>query len=365
MSIIHKVRIIIVLFSLFALSAIISCYTLSFNKETINSQIFEYNERELFKAWHTLYDKKYKIESVYGEERFLIFLDNIKSIRTQLMDPNKSFKIGLNAFSDQTLDELAVKYLDLSMHKFVKKKFLMHPELELLSLLDSSSNKPSFEPIDWRDADIFLPVRDQKDCGGCWAFASLGAIEALRKLKGKGNNNYLSVQQLIDCDSKEKGCKGGWPSMAYNYLGKNGSVLDSDYPYKALNDVCKSEVVSHNVVARIETSIDSCEEDECLTNGYQYKLLKNGPMATVIDAYNTLFFNYKSGIYSEECAEPNHAIILVGFGVDAKTKEEYWIIRNSWGSDWGMNGYGYVKHNPQNYLSCNINRYGFQPRIIE
>jgi len=153
--------------------------------------------------------------------------------------------------------------------------------------------------------------------------------------------------------------------MAYNYLGKTGLVLDSDYPYQAEIQTCKSDIVSHNVVAKIDTRIVSCEEEECLNKGYQYEILKNGPMATVIDAYNTLFFNYKSGIYNQECAEPNHAIILVGFGVESKTKEEYWIIRNSWSEDWGMNGYGYVKYDPQNYLSCNINRYGFQPKILE
>ena len=100
-----------------------------------------------------------------------------------------------------------------------------------------------------------------------------------------------------------------------------------------------------------------------MQNDKQYEFLLKGPVAVVIDAYNTLFFNYKSGYYSESCAEPNHAIILVGYGIDEKTNVEYWIIRNSWGESWGMEGYGYVKRNDSNNYSCNVNRYGYQPII--
>jgi cathepsin L len=188
-------------------------------------------------------------------------------------------------------------------------------------------------------------------------------MEAHFTLKSGNLNEYLSVQQLVDCDTKEKGCKGGWPSIAYNYIQKNGVVSDANYPYKASTNTCEDDTVSSSEKYKI-SKFASCEEEECNQNNFYNNLLQKGPFAVVIDAYNTEFFNYKSGIYNQSCAEPNHAIILVGYGIDKSSGEDYWIIRNSWNKSWGMNGYGYVKNDAANYYSCNINRYGFQPEVI-
>lgn len=293
-------------------------------------------------------------EKLPNLERKEILRENLKNFE-DFNSSGRSYKIGRSQFSDKTLEELAEKYLDMNMSSKIGLKFL-----------NSGSNNDPYDyyPIDWREEDIFLPARDQGECGACWAFASVGTVEALRA-KEFSIKKYLSPQQLIDCDSKDKGCKGGWPSIAYNYVANKGLVTEENYPYKAENDECKSEVVENESEVKIDGRFARCEEDECMQNDFQYNLLKNGPVTVVIDAYNTNFFNYKSGIYDESCAEPNHAIMLVGYGEDQSTGTKYWIIRNSWGSSWGMNGYGYIKFDLNNYYSCNINRYGFQPKIIE
>jgi KDEL-tailed cysteine endopeptidase len=311
--------------------------------------------------WYNTYRIRYQKQNENSWERYSVFQKNVQELMYHNYNSEKKYQVGLTQFTDQTLEELAEKYLDFDMGKKVGLGRFLKEKPRSLQSQDEEENK-NYSPIDYRDSDIFLPVRDQKECGGCWAFASAGAMEGLRA-QSLGVKKYLSVQQLIDCDTKEKGCKGGWPSIAYSYIKSNGIVSDEDYPFAGSNQSCDSQTVKSRTEGKI-SGINSCEEEECMSNDFQYNLLKNGPMAIVIDAYHTNFFNYKSGYYDEECSEPNHAIVLIGYGYDAKENIQYWIIRNSWGDSWGMNGYGYVKFDLNNYLSCNINRYGFQPKVI-
>jgi len=292
------------------------------------------NPEDLFKLFIKIYNKPYILETTEGKIRFEIFKQTLENVIKSGENKEKSYDLGLN--NKETNSEI---------NYFLKE-----------------TSSPKFSPIDWRDQDLFNEVRDQGDCGACWAFAVTGTMEAHFTLKTGIKNEYLSVQQLVDCDTKEKGCKGGWPSIAYNYIQKSGLVSDENYPYEAKTNTCKSDIVSSSNKYMI-SKFNSCEEDECNNNNFFNSLLQKGPFAVVIDAYNTEFFNYKSGIYNQSCAEPNHAIILVGYGKDEKTGEDYWIIRNSWSNSWGMNGYGYVKNDMNNYYSCNINRYAFQPEI--
>jgi KDEL-tailed cysteine endopeptidase len=300
--------------------------------------------------------------------RFFIFANNLKVIKEHNSKPDRFYDLGLTQFTDKSLEELSQKLLIKNILDFIKNnkrntKIVNSNETEFLEKLTFLSEK-AYDNIDWRQKDIFLPPRDQGQCGSCWAFASVGTIEALRSIKFN-KKEYLSVQQLLDCDTQDKACKGGWPSIAYSYISKNGGLVsEAKYPYKGNKDTCNSKVIE-NVSTSIDKSINECEEDECLKNDFQYNLLKNGPIAVSIDAYNTKFFNYVSGYYDEECGEPNHAVMLVGYGYDKENDVKYWIIRNSWGESWGMKGYGYVKYNVNNMKSCNLNRYGYQPIVLK
>lgn len=218
--------------------------------------------------------------------------------------------------------------------------------------------------IDWRDRGVLNEIRNQGDCGCCWAFSVVGTVEAMRNIKQGAIGNYLSVQQLVDCDSLDKGCKGGWAPNALSYIRRNGLVSENTYPYQERDSYCQSDIIPGNIDTKIEQSYERCDEEECNEGEFAFNLLKDGPVSVVIDAYNTRFYNYKSGYYDESCAEPNHAVILVGFGIDGNTGEKYFIIRNSWGKEWGIDGYGYVKHDVNNYWSCNLGRYAFQPKIL-
>ncbi len=342
-------------------------------------QVFNLDDEiELNSPQPSIDDFKIKFNKTYQPdedfERQINLFVNFNSFKINNKLRNKTYKVGITQFSDMLLDELADKYLDLDMiFKLTKTidKIDESYDIENSEITENKNEndklkflyeKTNYYNIDWRNQDIFLPVRNQGDCGACWAFATTGTIESHRAIKFN-LKKYLSPQQMVDCDSHEKGCKGGWPSIALNYAAKNGIVSDQSYPYHAANENCKSEVVESETEATIDSNFNSCEEEECMENDYQYKMLEKGPVAIVIDAYNTNFFNYKSGIYDEECGEPNHAIMLVGYGENSDG-EKYWIIRNSWGDSWGMNGYGYVKYDMDNNYSCNINRYGFQPNVL-
>ena len=338
----------------------------------------------LFTIFCTKFNKPYFSLSIsetnqISEEfinRFAIFSENIKNLIAHNSDPNRSFDVKLTQFTDMSKEEVAVQLLDFNLKKIPELKFLNDVPNQN-SISDSvvfnnyknnnnSINNSDSPFIDWRDKNILNPVRSQGDCGGCWAFSVVGTIEALQNIRNKRKNPYLSVQQLIDCDSLDKGCKGGWAPNALKYVARNGLVSESDYAYSEKSNACRSDLVSdpEKIQVRIDPSFIRCDEDECKQGEFNYNLLKNGPVSVVIDAYNTNFYNYKSGFYNEKCAEPNHAVVLVGFGYDEEKKFFYWIIRNSWGSDWGMDGYGYVKFDEHNYWSCNLGRYGFQPKIL-
>lgn len=310
--------------------------------------------KNMFTEYKNIFKKNYdEDENII---RFKIFKNNLQKIIYLNKKNEKSYKMGITQFTDLNLEELSEKYLKSNLINKSGLKFLENYKY-------SESSNDSFSPIDWREKNIFLPVRNQEDCGACWAFATVGTIEAHRAIKFN-KKTYLSPQQLVDCDTKEKGCKGGWPSIAYNYISTNGIISEKNYPYHAKNENCNDDIVKTQTESKIDSQFLRCEEDECLENSFQYNLLKDGPVTVVIDAYNTNFFNYKSGIYDESCGEPNHAVMLVGYGIDKTTNISYWIIRNSWGSTWGMEGYGYVKFDTKNMFSCNLNRYGYQPKVL-
>jgi C1A family cysteine protease len=281
-------------------------------------------------------------------DRYSAFVANYKNIQKH-NSGDRNYKIGYTPFTDIPLLRIKETYLS-DFTEYIKPKRITN--------LHSDTD---YEPIDWRDKDIFLTARDQKDCGGCWAFSVTGTIEAHRAIKGEAKS-YLSSQQLLDCDVKDKGCKGGWPGIAYEYIQSTGVVEDIYYPYLAETDQCDTSIIDSHPLYKID-SVLSCEEEDCNKDSFIYNLLKNGPVSVVIDAYHSNFVNYKSGYYDEDCGEPNHAIILVGYGYDKDKDIGYWIIRNSWSDKWGIEGYGYVKQNDANNWSCNVTRYGFQPII--
>jgi len=167
----------------------------------------------------------------------------------------------------------------------------------------------------------------------------------------------------MDCDSTNNGCNGGWYSNSLAYTQTNGFVLESDNPYaNKKNDVCKSSlnaIPSTKGLPEFESCTNMDPTNLC-TEEKVYTMLKKGPVAVAVDGTGQDMINYSTGIFNAKCEKMNHAVMLVGYGIDSISSQHYWVIRNSWGTGWGENGYIRILKNAANNLSCFITHSAFQ-----
>lgn len=203
---------------------------------------------------------------------------------------------------------------------------------------------------DWRTAGYVSAVPYQGACGSCWAIAALGALESAW-YKSKGAKLVASVQNVLDCAGTaygNSGCVGGAIQYAWDYIVANRAVnSEAFYPYVAVqNPVCKFNASEPQLAKMLRYYNVAARESSLLTAVTQI-----GPIAITIDASQTSFQLYSSGIYSEPAClttSPNHGVLLVGFGVDSASGVPFWLIRNSWGTGWGEAGYMRIVRNQNN-----------------
>ena len=176
-------------------------------------------------------------------------------------------------------------------------------------------------------------VKNQGQCGGCWAFSSIGAVESTWAIKH--NILYdLSEQQLIDCSNENHGCEGGSMDLAFEYMKNNSICNNISYPYTASDNMCQKDC---NGLFEIKDYVDINRNNiKSLM-----KAVSKTPVSVAIQANKRSFQLYQSGIYSDpDCGyNLDHGVLLVGYGYDKLYDLDYWIIKNSWGKSWGENGY--------------------------
>lgn len=289
----------------------------------------EYAEK--FDEWMVTHDKKYFDKNEYNM-RLQIFIDNLLYIEEKNMK-GLSYELGLNAFSDLTFEEFKSTYLITTPQNCSATNKKRRP-LEGVDLPVS---------IDWRTKGVITPVKNQGSCGSCWTFSTTGCLEAHHAIR-TGKLISLSEQQLVDCAQafKNHGCKGGLPSQAFEYIRYNkGLESEEDYPYRAHDETCHFEI--SKVAATVRDVFNITMDDE---EGIVEAVGTVGPVSIAYQVVKD-FMHYKSGIYSStECHnspdDVNHAVLAVGYNV-AHTGEKYWIVKNSWGTKFGMNGYFWIE----------------------
>lgn len=309
----------------------------------IMDKVMDYNVNDAFKIWHHIFKtNEYSAESNDYTTRFEIFKLKFEEIKLWNANENNNWKKGLNKFSDWTKDEFRNTYLN-NLEEHVQQPLggeVYYAAAGLINFDQLVPNSPvkQFTAINWSDKTG--SVDDQGKCGSCYAFATLNAIETSYFIK-TGTRVKLSRQQIVDCNPKTQGCNGGWASNVAVYAKVNGVMLESDYPYTGEQGDCKynSSKAGMNYI----TGISGHKQPEKkwtlkkYSPNYLYQQLKNGPVVVGIDGDS--LSDYKSGIFNPEgCLALNHAVLVTGFGFDS-LGTPYWIIKNSWGSSFGENGY--------------------------
>lgn len=215
--------------------------------------------------------------------------------------------------------------------------------------------------VDWRASGAVTPIRNQGTCGSCWAFSAAGALEGQHFLKTK-QLVPLSEQNLIDCSKKQNnhGCKGGLMSNAFQYVKENGGIdTERSYPYKGTNNnACMYDAKNSGATDRGFVIIPPGDEVKL-----QSAIATIGPIAIALDVSHNSFYLYKTGVYYEpNCSSTNlqHAVLVVGYGTD-KTGADYYIIKNSWGTRWGYNGYMKIARNRNNH--CGVASMAVYPLV--
>jgi len=287
------------------------------------------------------YSSNYGRRHISGEEYFRknIWIKNkemIDSHNEQFYKGLKSYTLAMNKFGDLMHHEFT-SMMNGYKRSSNKKKGITYIEPAHASIPDS---------VDWREEGIVTEVKDQGQCGSCWAFSATGAIEGAHA-RATGDLVSLSEQQLVDCSTEwgEAGCNGGDMDVAFEYVKENGGIdTEESYEYDAMDEQCHYS--PNNVGATVSGFVDITENDE---EALKSAIATQGPCSVGIQADNDDFMFYSGGVYrNSKCtaAGIDHGVLTVGYGDD--NGDEYWLVKNSWGEDWGDEGYIKIARNENN-----------------
>lgn len=297
------------------------------------------------------FGKSYKTKKEQAQRKE-IFMVNNKFVNDHNANPNNSYTLAVNQFADQTNKEFVAK-----RNGFNAASSPPSDSITNLFSLNPLATLPNF--INWTASGNVTPVKDQGQCGSCWAFSATGGLESVMSIK-TGKLPSLSEQNLMDCSGNygNQACNGGLMTSAYKYVIANKGIdTEASYPYTAMSGTtCMYSITNKGAACTNYTNIPSGNEA-----ALQQAIVQR-PVCVAIDASKRTFQLYSSGVYNEpSCSTTalDHGVLAVGYGTQAG--KQYYIVKNSWGVTWGENGYIRMSRNINN--QCGIASMATYPNV--
>nr|QOV03075.1 cathepsin L4 [Dysdercus peruvianus] len=309
------------------------------------------SEKELWEHFKATHGRKYN-NAREEQYRLNIFLQN----KNYIEEHNRQYELGLTTF-DLKINQFA----DLTNAEFRKMNGLNKIQRDALKPeYKAPENEQLPESVDWRPKGAVTAIKDQGQCGSCWAFSATGSLEGQHFLKS-GSLVSLSEQNLMDCsyDQGNQACGGGLMTSAFDYILQNGGIdTEQSYPYTATNSRnCKFSKANIGATISGYTNIREYSESDL-----QSAVANVGPVSVAIDAGESSFQFYNSGVYYESyCSQYflNHGVLAVGYA--SSNGSDHWIVKNSWGASWGQSGYILMSRNKNN--NCGIASMATYPNV--
>jgi len=292
----------------------------------------EQRYQEAFTQWMVKFEKSYAPEEFfYRYETFKANLDFIENHNTK---KNSSYTLGVNQFADLSHGEFKNTYLGYNAEL---RRGAKQVTLGDLKAPGAPATYPSGS-LDWTTEGAVTGIKNQGNCGSCWAFSTTGSVEGIVEIT-HGTLISLSEQQLVDCAGSygNEGCDGGLMDNAFKYVMANGLCTEAAYPYTSGNTgskgSCKSTSCSMSANSKINGYADIAQSENALGSD-----VDNQPISVAIEADQADFQFYTSGVFDGPCGTNlDHGVLVVGYGT--QTGQDYWKVKNSWGTTWGEQGY--------------------------